>query len=122
MSPIPLKRPELAERLQQVAIEEGVPIEALLEQAVVEFLERVTLVKLKDETSAFEQLHPQLVKEYYGQHVAIYQGALVDHDPDLATLRRRIRSKFGQTPVLLRQVTKEAKLPDLVIHSFRLVR
>lgn len=97
-------------------------MEALLDRAVIEFLERVALVKLKDETIAFEQLHPQLVKEYFGQHVAIYQGALVDHDLDLTALRRRIRAKFGQTPVLLREVTKEAKLPELVIHSTRLVR
>lgn len=122
MAPIPLKRPELAERLQQVATEEGGSVEALLDRAVIEFLERVALVKLKDETIAFEQLHPQLVKEYFGQHVAIYQGALVDHDPDLTALRRRIRAKFGQTPVLQREVTQEAKLPELVIHSTRLVR
>ncbi|MCE7981099.1 MAG: hypothetical protein DYG89_07905 [Caldilinea sp. CFX5] len=121
MRAITLHQPDLVERLEQVATEEDTSTEELLDRAVIEFLESVALEKLKGETVAFEQLHPQLVQQYFGQHVAIHNGMLVDYDPDLNTLHRRIRAKFGQMPVLIRQVTKEAKLPEITMRGRSLV-
>ena len=122
MTIIPLNRFDLIACLEQVATEKDVSTEELLDEVIIEFLETVAIMKLKEETIAFEQLHSQLVKQHFGEYVAIYQGVLVDHDPDITALRRRIRAKFGQTPVLLREVTQDAKLPELVIRSPRLVR
>lgn len=121
MTNVTLHRSELVERLQQVATEEDTSAEELLDQAVVEFLETVALKKLKDETVAFEQLHPQLVKQHFGHYVAIHNGMLVDHDLDLNLLHRRIRAKFGQMPVLIRQVTKDAQLPEITMRSKKLM-
>ena len=121
MTAITLSRAELVERLQQVAIAEDISAEELLDRAVVEFLETVALEKLKDETVAFEQMHPQLVKQYFGHYVAVHNRVVVDHDPDLRTLHLRIRTRFGQMPVLLRQVTEDRKLPEIVVRSPRLV-
>lgn len=121
MTAITLSRAELVERLQQVAIEEDISAEELLDRAVVEFLETVALEKLKDETVAFEQMHPQLVKQYFGHYVAVHNRVVVDHDPDLRTLHLRIRTRFGQMPILLRQVTEDRKLPEIVVRSPRLV-
>ncbi|MEZ4726544.1 MAG: DUF5678 domain-containing protein [Caldilineaceae bacterium] len=122
MTAITLNRPDLVKRLQQIATEEDTSAEDLLDQAVVEFLETVALQKLKDETVAFEQLHGELLKQYLGQHVAIHNGIVIDYDPDLRELHLRIRARFGQMPILLRQVTEETKLPEIVVRSPKLVK
>lgn len=121
MTAIALNRPDLIERLQQVASAEATSAEDLLDRAVIEFLETVALQKLKDETVAFEQMHSQLVKQYFGQHVAVHNGVVIDYDPDLRDLHLRIRARFGQMPILLRQVTDDIKLPEIVVRSPRLM-
>jgi hypothetical protein len=113
---------KLIERLQQVATDEETSTEEVLDRAVIEFLENIALQKLQDETRAFEAIHPQLVQEYMGEYVAIHNGAVVDHDIEARQLHLRIRERFGQQPILLRQVTEEVKLPDIVIHSPKVVR
>ena len=72
------------------------------------------------ETEAFLAMHSELVKAYLGEHVAIYQGELVDHDRDVVALMLRTREKYGSGRVLLREVETE---PDRVLRvpSFRFV-
>lgn len=108
MSTITLNRTDLITRLEQVATAEDTSTEELLDRAVVEFLEKVALQKLQDETHAYESLHPQLVQQYSGEYVAVHNGVVVDHDIDVRELHLRIRAKFGQMPILLRQVTETA--------------
>jgi hypothetical protein len=64
------------------------------------------------EHAAYLALHPMLWQEYPGQHVAIYGGELVDHDPDGVALSRRIYERFPNDFVLIRQVEVE---PDRVL-------
>ena len=118
---IVLQEKDLVEQLQQVAVAQATSTEALLNQAVTEFLENCALQKIQEETAAFERMHAQLVTQYLGQHVAIHLGELVDHDLDLLALRRRIRQRFGRLPILLRAVTPERELPELIIRRPRLV-
>jgi hypothetical protein len=121
MNSLILNRSDLVERLQQVAIEEATSAEELLDRAVAEFLENVALQKLKDETLAFEQMHSQLVQQYLGEYVAVHNGAVVDHDVDARSLHLRIRARFGQMPILLRQITEDVELPELIVRSPKLV-
>ena len=117
---IALQQKDLIDQLQQFADQEATSAETLLNTAVVEFLENSALRKLQDETIAFEQIHGQLVTRYLGEYVAMHNGVVIDHDPDVRTLHLRMRAKFGQMPILLRQVTEAVKLPLLVVRSPKL--
>lgn len=71
--------------------------------------------KLTRETAAYEAMHDQLIAEYFGKHVAIYNGQLVDHDPDLLTLVGRIDALYPDEVVLIKQV---APLPERVLRVY----
>ncbi|MCB9430688.1 MAG: hypothetical protein H6668_01780 [Ardenticatenaceae bacterium] len=63
--------------------------------------------KMLQEVEAYKKLHPVLVKTHLGQFVAIFQGQLVDSDPDKQTLFFRIKENFPNQIVLQRQVLLE---------------
>lgn len=65
------------------------------------------------EKAAYHALHGWLWQNYPGEHVAIYQGQLVDHDPDGMALSRRIYQRFPTEFVLIRQVEAE---PERILH------
>jgi hypothetical protein len=70
------------------------------------------------EVEAYHTLHPLLVKTWLGHYVAIYQGQLVDHDPDEAALLERKRRAYPGQVVLVRRVEAEPE-PTLALHSLR---
>lgn len=112
-----LQKPELVERLAQVATIQGATTEELLNQAVSEYLDKLAYQKIEAESAAFEKLHPELVTKFLGEYVAIHEGTVVDHDSDVRTLHLRMRKQFGRIPVLLRQITHHAEQQDLVFRS-----
>jgi hypothetical protein len=61
-----------------------------------------------NERITFLQMHQALWEQFPWEHVAIYQGKLVDHDPDGEKLSLRIYEKYPDQFVLIRQVTAEA--------------
>ena len=69
---------------------------------------------MKKEVAAYGNLHPDLVKEYLGQYVAIFRGRLVDYDTDPVALHRRIASTYPGEIVLSRKVELEA---EVVLHT-----
>ncbi len=64
------------------------------------------------EIEAYKELHPQLVKQYKGKFVAIFQGRLVDHDKDPVALLKRIKENYPGQTVLQRKVEET---PDKVL-------
>lgn len=56
------------------------------------------------EVAAFQNLHPELLKNYPNQYVAIYQGRLIDHDADKLALFKRIDATHPNQFVLMRPV------------------
>jgi len=62
---------------------------------------------LRREKSAYIALHSELKAKYLGQHVAIYNEALVDVDADFGALYERVRSRFPDQVVLMTQVNQE---------------
>ena len=76
---------------------------------------------LVKETQAWESLHPMLKEKYAGQHVAIYQGRVVDVDTDPLLLHRRIRKKYPGKQVWISQV-KEQPFSEIFMRSPRLER
>jgi hypothetical protein len=121
MNSLLLQEKVLVEELEQVAAAQNTTPEELLNKAVSQFLYKVALEKMKAETAAYERMHAQLVKDHLGEHVAIHNGELVDYDRDLLALRKRIRQRFGRMPILLREVTPERKLRELIIRRPQLM-
>ncbi len=67
---------------------------------------------LKEER-AFRKLHPTLLNQYAGEFVAIYQGEMVDHDPDQLVLLQRKRQKYPGQVVLIARLVAE---PEEIYH------
>lgn len=98
---------ELMKQLEQVATEQAVMPDEVLETAVRTYLRQLEREKIKAEAEAFRSMHPELAEKYLGQYVAIHDGQVVDHDQDFQSLHSRIRKRFGRQPVLLRRVEVE---------------
>ena len=72
------------------------------------------------EMQAYIALHPMLKEKYLGQHVAIYNGQLIDVDEDYGALYQRIDAQYPDEFVWLATVEEEA-MPTLVFRSPRLL-
>lgn len=72
------------------------------------------------EKEAYLAMHPALLAQYLGQHVAIYQGKLVDRDVDLDVLWERIEKQYPDDYVWVTTVQPEA-IEIVHIPSFELV-
>lgn len=95
MKTLAVQKPALVESLQQLATMQNTTADILLDTAVREFLDKWSSQKIQAESTAFTQLHPQLVTKYLGAYVAIHDGAVVDHDVELRPLHLRIRQSLG---------------------------
>ena len=73
------------------------------------------------EESAFLEQHEELKAKYLGQHVAMKNGKVVDHDMDLAALYKRIRQKYDREFVLIDRV-QEDPAPIIKVRSPRIVQ
>jgi hypothetical protein len=72
------------------------------------------------QTAVFEARLEELQQTHLGEYVAFHQGELVDHDTDHRQLVQRIKARYPQEVVLIRQVTPQAQ-PPLHLGSPRLV-
>lgn len=64
------------------------------------------------EVVAFNQMSQYQIDQYYGQYVAVYQGNIVDADPDEAELALRFYRTWGYVPVYIHKVGTEEGLVD----------
>ena len=82
---------------------------AVLEDALpVDTLDTEEDGTIQQEMSAYVALHPQLKEKHLGQHVAIYQGELIDVDADYGQLYERILEQYPDEFVWLTTVKEEA--------------
>lgn len=102
--------PELAAKVRRFAQEEGETVADFVNEAVREHLALLDDQKLSKEIRAFERLHPQLAEQYLGKFVALHNERVVDSDEAFEALFLRIQARFGDTPVLIRQVTSNPVL------------
>lgn len=123
-------RDNLAQQLSREAERQETSIEDLVNDWLEEYLweqagERAKIErqarrdKIRQENQAYYAMHDQLKKTYRGQHVAIHEGQLVDHDPDPMALVRRVRQRFGRAPVLITPV-QDQPYQEFTIRSPRL--
>ena len=114
-------KPELAEQITHFTNGSQSTIDTFVDQAVREHLHEMARQKIRAETQAFEQQREILVETYLGQYVAIHDGQIIDHDPNLLALHLRIFERLGDVAVLLKKVTTEPER-DLVVRSRRFSR
>ncbi len=72
------------------------------------------------EMEAYIMLHPALQADFMGQHVAILDGRLIDHDPNPASLYERIAARYPDRFVWMTAVEEEP-LTTLVFRSPRIM-
>lgn len=76
---------------------------------------------MEQEQAAFQQMLPDLLRQYKGQYVAVYRGGVIDHDPDQVALVMRLDQTHPDDVVLVKLVTDKPKRL-LRMPSPRLVR
>ena len=117
---VPLN-PDLAESLREIADKQGQSLENVLDDLVRQYVRQARREKIRHECRHYERIHPTLKQNYAGQHVAIHEGQLVDHDVDPMGLVQRIRERYGRIPVLVTRVSEEP-FPEFSIRRPRLVQ
>lgn len=98
---IELKEPRLAQQVERLAAEQMQSVGKVLETAVQTYMDKLERDGIHAETQAFWAMHDELLEGCPGQHVALYQGQMIDHDEDASRLEKRIRERFGRLPVLI---------------------
>ena len=116
---IAIQRPSLIKRIRHVARETNRNTTQLVEAAVQAYLDQLERDNIHRETEAFWAMHAELVARYSGEYVAVHQGRVVDHDPDVTRLEQRVAERWGEAAVLIAPVT-DAPRHDLTTTSFRL--
>ncbi len=101
---IELKKTKLVKQIEHLAAEQTQSVETVLEAAVQTYLDDWERKVIHAETKAFWAMYDQLVEKYRGEHIALHQGQVVDHDKDASRLEKRVREQFGWSPVLIAPV------------------
>lgn len=101
METIQLREPSLADEVFSLANREGMQPDKVLEDAVRTYLHEYAAKKIRQESSIWYGLPPETRNQYLGKFVAVYNGEIVDTDPDRVTLFKRVHKKYGRQPVLL---------------------
>lgn len=110
---------ELYRHVEKAALEYKVNIDQILAEAVRRYLWELNRRKISEESQLYRRQHAELKIHYLGQYIAMRHGQVVDHDPDCQALRRRVRQRFEDTPVMITLVEDMAEHP-LVRQGFRL--
>jgi hypothetical protein len=114
-------RPDLLEALDQTAKQEDMDVEELINVAVSKYVAQIRQRRIQAESQAFDAMKADLLAKYPGEYVAVHNGAVIDHDPDLRTLHLRVYEEYGRNPILLKHVVAGPER-ELVIRSPRLER
>ena len=104
MTTVELRESALVWQIEQLAEQTAQPVEKVLATAVETYLDRLERDGIRGETQAFWTMQDELLAHYPGQHVAIYDGKVVDYDTEAARLELRVRQRFGPLPVLIAPV------------------
>ncbi len=98
---------ELYKPLQELAAERGESVSAIVEQLIAEYLREQRHHYLMDEMERFRRNHADLLREYNGRYVALRDGHVLDHDLNGGALYVRLRSQYGELPILIVEVTAQ---------------
>ena len=113
--------------IPQTVYERAKQLASLRQQAVSDlFADALELIEIDhkpnpekqmaQEEKAYQAMHQQLIANYTGEYVAIYQGKLIDHDANEIALLQRLDANYPHDVVLMRQVLPQPE-PELRIRS-----
>jgi hypothetical protein len=132
MTTLTLEKPELIDRLERIALDHHTTPTALLDTAVEEFLDRVDRApgaprhaqpiappEFLREIAAFEQLKPELLKQYQGRVVAIYQGQVVAVGDSVLGVHDAVTAKFGPVPCYVEWVEEQTPRRVRMVSAWR---
>lgn len=108
------------DRLQRVAARTGNDISTLLNEIVEQYAADERLRQIDREQEAYQAQHTRLLDLYAGQYIAMRQGQVIDHDEDSEALWKRVRSRWGDEPILITPVL-EKPLQAIILRSPHLV-
>lgn len=113
---------ELFKRVERVASSRNQDIDSMLEELLSWFEsgEDSDEARMAKEEQAYKKLCPELQSQYLNQYVAIFEGDVVDKDPDELALLERIERDLPGEVVLLKLVTDKSEKP-LVVRRPKLV-
>ena len=114
-------REDLFEPIQQIARQERVTIEVLVNEWLTRQLSLAREQKIKEEAVRFQEKHTELLTQYAGEYIAMQNSEVLDHDMNLRELYLRIKSRYKNAPILITQVTSNPK-PVYSVRSPQLVR
>lgn len=107
------------ERLRLIEVIAATPLRMAVD--VPELVASSYAAQVAHEQAAWYALPPATRARYRGEYVAVYQGQVVDHDPDQRALYLRVRQTLPHTPVALLCADWDGP-PTFVIHSPHLER
>lgn len=135
MTAVTLTTVPLVDRLQRMAAREQTTAEALLVEAVTEYLaqkdtndqqdyqegldRKAFLVAFEQEAAAFLALKPQLLQQYSGKVVAIYQGEVVMVGDDRLAVHDQVMQKYGHIPCYIESVQEETPRVARITSSWK---
>lgn len=111
--------PELYKQVEELAEKRNQSADDIVADALRGYLWRSQRVKIAAEMRVFRARHAELKTQYLGQYIAMHEGQIVDHDSEFGVLHKRIRARFGRTPVMITQVGEEP-VKVLVRRGFRM--
>ena len=122
MATLVLQKPELIDKLTQIARDQNTTPDALLDTAIQAFVDKVEQQvtpaerarpsappEFLREAAAFARLKPELLKQYKGRVVAIHQGEVVAVGDDRMAVLGMVLEKLGPVPCYIEWV--EAQTP-----------
>ncbi len=98
---------EVTVKLQQMAARVGETPVALAERAVRAFLHNAAREAMRREMQAYHARHAELLRQYAGRYIAMYQGEVVDDDDNQLALLARVEQGYPDLPVLITPVLAE---------------
>ena len=117
MIPIAI-RDELVRSIEKLARELDTDPETLVNEWVERQIALAREQKIREESGRFRAQHSELRSAYAGEYVAMRQGVVVDHGPNVNDIYQRIRNRFGDEPVLIAPVT-DSSTPTYQMRSPR---
>ena len=92
---------ELAQAIQSQASTRGLAVEDFLRAVMRRENTLAARRKIEQEQAWWLSLPLGERAKYEGEFVAVHNRRLIDHDTDEIALHKRIRAKYGKTPVLI---------------------
>jgi hypothetical protein len=75
---------------------------------------------LQDDILWYRKHRPRLLRKYPGEHVAIVDASVIDHDRDFGALALRVFSRFGNRNIFMPRVQRDE--PVVRLRSPRMSR